>query len=67
MSYLYEDDDNEFTSCCGAFSKGCDGYIGCRGCYQEIEEYFSNKKSFRKLIEILPSEVADINAEEVES
>jgi|TARA_Y100000034_G_scaffold31384_2_gene38403 hypothetical protein len=51
MSYLYEDDDNEFTSCCGAFSKGCDGYIGCRGCYQEIEEYFSNKKSFRKLIE----------------
>ena len=50
MSYLYEDDDNEFTSCCGAFSKGCDGYIGCRGCYQEIEEYFSNKKSFRKLM-----------------
>jgi hypothetical protein len=25
------------TSCCNATAKGCDGYIGCRSCYREIE------------------------------
>lgn len=25
------------TECCGASAKGCDGYIGCRACYQEID------------------------------
>jgi len=25
------------TACCGATAKGCDGYIGCRYCYREIE------------------------------
>lgn len=25
------------TSCCGMDAKGCDGYIGCRGCYREID------------------------------
>ena len=23
------------TSCCGATAKGCDGYVGCRICYDE--------------------------------
>lgn len=25
------------TSCCAMDAKGCDGYIGCRGCYREID------------------------------
>lgn len=25
------------TSCCGATAKGCDGYVGCRLCYSEID------------------------------
>lgn len=25
------------TPCCGASAKGCDGYIGCRACYAEID------------------------------
>lgn len=25
------------TPCCGASAKGCDGYIGCRACYEEID------------------------------
>ena len=25
------------TDCCGASAKGCDGYIGCRACYREID------------------------------
>lgn len=29
----------QFTLCCGASDKGCDGYIGCRACYAEIEDY----------------------------
>lgn len=27
------------TYCCGATAKGCDGYIGCRKCYSEVESY----------------------------
>ena len=27
------------TACCGATAKGCDGYIGCRNCYQEVDSY----------------------------
>lgn len=27
------------TNCCGATAKGCDGYIGCRNCYREVESY----------------------------
>lgn len=26
------------TDCCLASAKGCDGYIGCRACYQEIDD-----------------------------
>lgn len=25
------------TRCCGATAKGCDGYIGCRFCYREVD------------------------------
>lgn len=25
------------TDCCGASAKGCDGYVGCRKCYQEVD------------------------------
>ena len=25
------------TSCCGATAKGCDGYVGCRICYDECD------------------------------
>lgn len=25
------------TDCCGASAKGCDGYIGCRACYNEVD------------------------------
>lgn len=25
------------TECCGASAKGCDGYIGCRACYHEVD------------------------------
>jgi hypothetical protein len=25
------------TGCCGATAKGCDGYIGCRFCYREVD------------------------------
>lgn len=25
------------TDCCLASAKGCDGYVGCRACYQEID------------------------------
>lgn len=28
------------TPCCNASAKGCDGYIGCRKCYQELEPGF---------------------------
>ena len=31
----------QFTLCCGASDKGCEGYIGCRRCYTPIFEYFS--------------------------
>ena len=27
------------TACCGASAKGCSGYIGCRKCYKEVEDY----------------------------
>ena len=27
------------TYCCGASAKGCDGYTGCRKCYNEVEDY----------------------------
>lgn len=30
------------TPCCGASAKGCDGYIGCRACYHEIDPAFGN-------------------------
>jgi len=52
MSSLYteRDGDKEFTSCCGASAKGCDGYLGCRVCYQEIWDILSDKEAFRKLI-----------------
>lgn len=30
------------TPCCGASAKGCDGYIGCRACYQPIDPAFGN-------------------------
>jgi hypothetical protein len=26
------------TECCLASAKGCDGYVGCRGCYQPISD-----------------------------
>ena len=44
MTAIYEvpfDDggSRQFTLCCGACDKGCDGYIGCRACYSEIDEY----------------------------
>ena len=52
-SYLYQDDRKEFTSCCGSCSKGCDGYLGCRCCYQEIEEHYRHgeEKQFRDTID----------------
>ena len=30
------------TSCCGATAKGCDGYIGCRDCYREIDSFLGS-------------------------
>lgn len=27
------------TYCCSASAKGCDGYIGCRNCYDEVPSY----------------------------
>ena len=27
------------TACRGASAKGCDGYTGCRKCYNEVEDY----------------------------
>jgi hypothetical protein len=27
------------TYCCSATAKGCDGYVGCRNCYNEVESY----------------------------
>jgi hypothetical protein len=27
------------THCCGASATGCDGYTGCRNCYNEVEDY----------------------------
>ena len=45
--YLYVENSNEpqgdfmrmwrITECCGASAKGCDGYIGCRHCYRQID------------------------------
>ena len=32
----------EFTACCGADSKGCDGYIGCRSCHKVITDHYSD-------------------------
>ena len=28
------------TMCCQASGKGCDGYIGCRACYEEVSPFF---------------------------
>lgn len=28
------------TPCCQASAKGCDGYIGCRKCYTEVDPAF---------------------------
>lgn len=52
------------TPCCGATAKGCDGYIGCRACYAEVDpslgdtppvEYFDAKyhESLRRTEEFL--------------
>lgn len=30
------------TECCAASAKGCDGYIGCRSCYDEIDDIFAS-------------------------
>jgi hypothetical protein len=30
--------DTRLTECCQASAKGCDGYVGCRKCYQPIDE-----------------------------
>lgn len=30
------------TTCCQASAKGCDGYIGCRKCYREINPLFGD-------------------------
>lgn len=32
-----EGDAYYVTDCCGATAKGCDGYIGCRACYGEVD------------------------------
>jgi hypothetical protein len=29
------------TPCCDASDKGCDGYVGCRACYAEIDPMLS--------------------------
>lgn len=26
------------TDCCAASAKGCDGYIGCRSCYEPVDD-----------------------------
>lgn len=36
-SYIPEGMYVGLTGCCGATAKGCDGYIGCRECYQECD------------------------------
>ena len=38
----------EFTACCGADSKGLNGYVGCRSCGRVITDRFSDgdEKSF---------------------
>ena len=38
----YSTDEDEFTLCCYASTKGCDGYIGCRACYAPITYYTSD-------------------------
>lgn len=30
------------TPCCDASAKGCDGYVGCRGCYEEVSPAFGD-------------------------
>lgn len=30
------------TPCCGASGKGLDGYIGCRRCFQEVDEVYGD-------------------------
>lgn len=30
------------TPCCHASGKGCDGYTGCRACYQEVSPLFGD-------------------------
>jgi len=30
------------TPCCGATGKGCDGYTGCRSCYEEVSPLFGD-------------------------
>lgn len=30
------------TPCCQASGKGCDGYIGCRACYNEVSPFFGD-------------------------
>jgi len=42
----------QFTNCCGSGDKGIEGYVGCRGCYDEIYEYFGigEEEGFREHI-----------------
>jgi len=40
--YTGKDQPYHPTPCCGASAKGCDGYIGCRKCYEEIDPAYGN-------------------------
>ena len=38
--------DITLTPCCGASFKGCDGYIGCRACYRDLDGLSGGLPSF---------------------
>ena len=52
----------QFTSCCGASDKGCEGGVACRSCYHYIDDYYGvgEEEAFRATIR-KPSMVKKFN------
>lgn len=44
--YRIDGMDITLTPCCGASFKGCDGYIGCRACYADLDGLSGGLPSF---------------------
>lgn len=40
------------TDCCGASAKGCDGYVGCRSCYAEVDPGLGGLPEWDPLVEV---------------